>query len=488
MTNKLLNGLKQEYNWTRTENDALTHKSTLNDVLDYYYHAPAKRGQDTTQLFTNAFNDNQLLAVKAAFYVRDIRGGQGERETFKQALRWLYKNEYKTFVRIIGLVPEYGTWKDILEFVNDPIVQSLVGMQLLKDRESITPSLLAKWMPSENTSSKDTQTLAAKWIHALDLTPRQYRKVLVSIRTRLEIVESFMSDRKFDKINYEHVPSIAMLRLRKAFSRQDADRFVAYLESVKKGEKKINAATLYPYELVASYVNAHDGYGDNDIDDTVELQWKALPNYADSDENALAVVDVSGSMFQQNNMPINVSVSIGIYLAERNHGAFKNNFITFSATPQLITLRNGTLKSKVNQVFAAGVGYNTNIQAVFDMLLNVSIRNKVAQEDMPTKIFVISDMEFDHPNVGGRNTNFDIIKRKYRNAGYEMPILVFWNVASRNLQTPVTQNENGVFLVSGASPSIFKSALNTKAVTPLDLMLEVLNGERYAAVENALLS
>lgn len=490
--NKLLNGLRNEYNQTVTENSAPTLISTFNDVLDYFYHAPAKRGQDTTTLFANAYAENVELALKAAFYVRDIRGGQGERKTFRQALRWLYHNDYPIFVKIVDLVPIYGRWDDILEYVESAVVRSVVNEQLRKGRFSENTSLLAKWMPSENASNKETVALANKWISALNMSKRNYRKMLSTLRARINVVERLMSSGNFDKINYEHVPSRAAMLYRKAYSKRDAGRYVAYLEAVKKGEKKINAATLYPYDLVQGYAAAHlRGYTDvtpiTEVDDAIEALWKALPNYANSDENAIGVVDVSGSMYNGHGItPIFVSVALGIYLAERNHGAFKNNFMTFSENPTLVTLHNGSLKSKVDQVFKGNVGYNTNIQAVFQQLLTVAVYNKVPETDMPTRIFIFSDMEFDSPNIGSHGTNYQAIERQYRNAGYKMPTLVFWNIDSANVQTPVTMDQNGVFLVAGASPSIMQNALTTTVTNPMDMMLEKLNSDRYAAISEAL--
>jgi hypothetical protein len=494
--NALLTGLQKEQNTTRTLNGASTNISTLNDVLDYFYHAPAMRGADTTKLFANAYLEDKELAVKAAFYVRDIRGGQGQRQMFIDVLNWLYKNDLQTFEKVVELVPVYGRWKDVLEFVDNVIVQRMVWNQLVSDRVSDHPSLLAKWMPSENASSPATVALAKKWSSAFGMTPRQYRKTLTALRSKLVLVETLMSAGKFDEINYEHVPSRASALLRKAFSKRDAERYVAYLEAVKKGEKKINASTLYPYELVQGYAAVHmgHGYAKNierlyNIDNTIEALWKALPNYAESDENALGVVDISGSMYSGNGKitPIFVSVALGIYLAERNSGAFKNFFMTFSKAPKLIKLRANTLKDKVDEVWNAGVGYDTNIQAVFDALLNTAIKNAVPERDMPTKIFIFSDMEFNDPNIGSRGTNYDAIKRKYAAAGYKMPTLVFWNIDSKQEQAPVTQDEKGVFLVAGASPSIMQNALNTKVTTPMDLMLEKLNSDRYAAIGEALM-
>jgi len=490
----LLEAMKMEQNWTRTENGALTLKSTLDDILDLFYHAPAKRGQNNTELFANAYGQDRLLALKTIFYVRDIRGGAGERETFLQALRWLYKNDLPVFEAVVDLVPIYGRWKDIIEFATNGKVIDLVLDQLKKDSILENPSLLAKWMPSENASSDKTVALAQKWIRALGLTPSSYRHLLVNIRRNLKLVETAISNKDYASINYEHVPSRAGALLRKAFSRNDAKRYVAYLESVKKGEKKINAATLYPYELVQGYAAKYmEGYTHitplTKVDDTIEALWKALPNYAEDNTNVLGMVDISESMYQSRGgriVPIYVSVSLGIYLAERNHGIFKDNFMTFNNTPKLVTLRNGTLKSKVDQVFRSGIGYNTNIQAAFNMLLDVAIKNAVSPEDMPTRVIIFSDMEFDNSSVNGNRTNFAEIKRSYARAGYEMPTLVFWNIDSREIQTPVTKDQKGVYLVSGCSPSIMKNVLNSKAINPLELMFEKLNEDRYAAIEEAL--
>lgn len=260
---------------------------------------------------------------------------------------------------------------------------------------------------------------------------------------------------------------------------------------LQRAKRRINAGALFPYELIGKYVDGHE-YGNRtvDVDSTIEAQWKALPNYAETEENALAVVDVSGSMFQSvagvENAPIKIAVSLGIYIAERNKGDFANMFITFTDNPALVQLRGNTLRDKVDEVFAAGVGYSTNVQSVFDMLLKTAVKNKTKQADMPTKIYMISDMEFNSSNVGGSHTNFEVIQRKYKAAGYEMPLLVFWNVASRRSNSPVTKDESGTYLVAGASPSIFKATINAKAVTPLDMMLETLNVDRYAAIEEAL--
>ncbi len=477
--NALLNSLVNADNKTAyTANGALSNVSSLDKVLDFYYHAAASRGQDNSELFASAWREDPKLAVKAAFYTRDVRGGQGERETFRQVLRWLYTNDTETFNHIVSLVPIYGRWDDILEFVDNPVVVNLVRSTLWNDSDSDHPSLLAKWMPSENSSSKESRKLAHAWMRILGLTPRRYRTMLVSLRKKIILVESLMSAKAFDKIDYERVPSNASKLYRKAFSKRDAERYVAYLEAVKKGDKKINAGTLYPYEIVGKYLNG------SDKDDTLEALWNALPDYVEgSTVNATVMADVSGSM---RGRPMEVSISLAMYFAERSNGPFKNHFMTFSHSPKLQRLIGKTVYDRVQELSQADWEMNTNIQAAFDLIFATATKNKVPAKDMLTHLFIVSDMQFDSHYVNGNMTNFDVIKAKYASHGYDMPILVFWNVNSFNKETPVTKNDKGVFLVSGASPSIFKSALNTRATTPYELMLDVLNSDRYAAIDEVL--
>lgn len=481
---KLLNAIKTDTNYTLTENGAVTHTSSLSDLLDFYYHAPARRGQDNTGLFRLALGEDRQLALRALCYIRDIRGGQGERETFRQGLRELNTNFPELFVALLPHVPEYGRWDDLTEFVNVPAVVMMVSKQLEADLyamiEGKSISLLAKWMPSVNTSSKATKALAHKWVKALGVpSEKEYRKMLSKLRAAIQIVETQMSSKSWKAINYSRVPSKASLRYRTAFHKQDGERYTAFVEAAVKGEVKINSGTLYPYELTGKYLNEH-----KNLDNTIEAMWKQLPNYADTEVNALVVCDVSGSMFggcaAKNVSPITVSTSLAIYIAERNKGLFKDHFLTFSSEPKLQKLKGQTLFEKVNNLCKAEWGMSTNVQASFDLILSMGITHKLPEAEMPKVIFIVSDMEFNA--CCEMHTNFEHIKLKYQKAGYEMPKLVFWNVNSRNNQTPVTQDEQGTYLVSGCSPSIFSKAINTTATTPMELMLEVLNGPRYERV------
>lgn len=479
----LVRALESNGNYTETENGALTHKSTLDDVLDFFYHAPAKRNDvaGVLELFRAALKQDVVTTMKALFYLRDCRGGQGERQLFRHLLHYISATSPKTFIKLIPLVPEYGRWDDLLNLHDISEVVVFIRAQLKSDMNSKTPSLLGKWMPSENTSSETTRAEAKRWMEALGLSPKHYRKMLTSLRTKLRIVEQQMSASEWDSINYSTVPSVAGLKYRKAFGRHDGERYGQYIEAAKRGEVKINASVLYPYQLMSKYINNAAEYSGDGEDATVEAMWKQLPDYGITD--ALVMCDVSGSMCGDGSgvRPIDVSVSLAIYCAEHMKGAFKNTFITFTDKPTFIRLKGDTLYENVISVFEAGVGYNTNIQAAYDMLLRTAKKNDIPDEEMPRRIVMISDMEFDAAD-NGRQTNFEAIGRKYRDAGYTMPQLVFWNVASRGKQTPVEYDERGVCLLSGKSPAAFKGLVTGEEVTPVDTMMEILNGERYAAV------
>lgn len=479
--NKLLQGMK---NTTYTENNALTNASTNDPVLDFFYHAPARRGQDNTDLFSNAFNYDITLALKAMFYIRDVRGGQGERETFRQCLRYLNIIRPDIFKVILPLVIEYGRWDDVLEFYNNSTVVDFVSFQLLQDQRSDNPSLLAKWLPSCNTSSKATRALAYNWCSALGMTLRQYRKLLVKLRGQLKVVEQQMSAGNWSEINYSHVSSRAAMIYRKAFHKRDGERYQQFIQDALSGKAKINSKTLYPYEITNKLLIKGK-------DDVLEALWKQLPDYAEHIKNALVVCDVSGSMLRNGfggPRPIDVATSITLYMTERMQGFFKDHFITFSATPALEVLRGNTLCDRLYNLKNSNWGGNTDLQAVFDLILYTAIRNNVPQKEMPELLFIISDMQFDIACPDNWRTNFEVVQQKYNAAHYSIPTIVFWNVNSYITETPVTKDEKGTFLVSGCSPSILKMALNQDtsqlpSLTPYEKMMDVLNNERYSAVD-----
>lgn len=492
----MLNHLKSATNVAYTENGARAHATTESKVVDFFAIGSALRNrtdEDKIQLFVKAFHEDALLALKALFYTRDVRGGQGERETFRVILNYLAKKYPSVITNNVHLIPYYGRFDDLYALFGTPLEEvalSIFRKQFREDLDAEHPSLLAKWLASENASSPKTKALAKKTRIAFGLSPRQYRKTLSMLRKKIQIVEALMSSKEWSKIEYDKLPSKAGLQYRQAFYKNDEERYSDFVGSLKRGEKKVNASTLYPYEIVREYegsMEIHDRKyyinfkANNPQNDLLEAMWNNLPDYVgDNFDNALAVVDTSGSM---RGLPIQVALSLGLYLAERNKGEFHNHFITFSGSPQLQEIIGDTLGEKLHNMAKADWQMNTNVEKVFDLILNTAIKNSVPQEELPSKLFIISDMQFDRCVHGNNDvTLFKNIRERFELEGYIMPELVFWNVNAFSTNFPVTVDQTGTALVSGCSPSIFKNLLAGKDMTPYGMMLDVLNSERYDLV------
>lgn len=480
-----------------TENGAYAHSSTKNPLLDFFAECGALRKRsddDIIRLFMSAFDYDEIHALKALFYARDIRGGQGERRTFRIIIRYLANSHPDAIARNIELIPEYGRFDDLYEFVGTPLEDlafSVIAKQWNADVDALSSkeygkvSLLGKWLKSENASSSKTKELAKLTYQHLGMSPKEYRQSLTTFRSIIHIVETAMSSGQWDSIDYSKLPALAHKKYRAAFARHDKDGYNAYLESVKKGETKINASTLYPYDLVRAYTKNGAYYSKNQIDQTVEAQWKALPNYMTGDDSFLVMVDTSGSMFPD---AICSSVGLGIYFAEHAKGIFKNHFITFSDKPRLVEIphgENATLQDKVREVLNPHyVGFSTNLEAAFDMLLKAAVKGKVPQSDMPRAIVAISDMEINEAcEDPDASTDFTtLMAEKFKAAGYGMPTLIYWNVEARHDTFHAEENDKVTF-VSGQSASTFKTLCeNCDSLSAAALMMRVLDSERYGAV------
>lgn len=480
--NKLVAAISEEQNVIATENGAKTYASTMNKLYDFFALGAAMRvrqDSDIISLFSKAFAENPLYSLKCLFYFRDIRGGQGERNVFRVIFEHLANTQPEKIKNLIPLVPEFGRWDDLFVLFGTRLERDMlvyVKDVFENDMKSEKPTLLGKWLYSPNTSSSTSRIYAKELAKAFGLKIADYRKALSSLRKKIGIVERQMSANKWAQIEYSKVPSRASMIYRAAFYKQDTNRYEEYLKSLEKGETKINAGTLYPYDIVDKYVNRRLPY-----DKTLEELWKALPDYVEGvNTNAIVVADVSGSM---SGLPMAVSISLAIYFAERSSGPFSGHFFTFSENSRLQRLEGSNLYEKVNNLARADWGGSTNIQAVFDKILEKAVAGKLLQKDLPSKIFIVSDMEFNEADRVGRNkTNFEVIKEKYKEAGYEMPQLVFWNVNSHQNNVPVQKDERGVYLVSGCSAATFKNIINVKEVTGVELMLNVLNSPRYEKV------
>lgn len=470
----------------RTENGAVTHSATGSDVLNFYALAGAMRNNvvQAKQLFRKALNEDRQLAIRALFYLRDIRGGQGERDLFRELYKELRGLDPVAAETVLWAVPEYGRWDDVFAIAgNSTDTVELVRSQLRLDennlRDGKSVSLMAKWLPSENASSKVSRTAARDLAQALGLSNKEYRQRVVALRKHIGLLEQSMSEGNWDGIDYSKIPSQASRKHTKAFNRHDNERFSGFLDSVIKGEAKMNAGTTYTYEVVDMIRKGQTKAAD--------AMWSALPDYTNG-ANALVVADVSGSMGDVNGdgyrdvglQPIDVSVSLALYFAEHNKGPFNGYFMTFSERPELVKVSGATLSNKLRNISTAAWSFNTDIQAVFDVILKAAKAAGASAEDVPQIVYIISDMEFDRSTRNSDKTAFENAKKQFEKAGYVLPHIVFWNVNARNTNVPVTKNEGNVTLVSGLSQSTFAQVVQGK--TPYESMLDVLNGERYAQI------
>lgn len=518
--NSLKETLNNEFDNSVTENGALGYRTTGKELLDINFAVTSMRNWTEYKIidkFMKAFYENKKLAVKWLFYVRDAREGVGERRLFRVCAKELSVTHPDIIKAVIPLVPEYGRWDDLWCLLDSKLrydILDLVEKQLSKDMMDSTKnlpiSLLAKWMPSCNTSSEETRKLAQVFIKEFGLDERSYRKMLSKLRAYLKVVEVAMSKKEWSAIDYSAVPSRANLIYNNAFLRNDEERRRAYLGALQKGETKINAGVLFPHDIVHKY--AQMSRRNWETDTGLEEMWEALPDYVKGEGNTICVTDGSSSMTTSvggtNIRAIEVANALTIYFAERCSGEFHDKYITFSERPQLVDLSTGdSLKEKLEIANHYTEVANTNIEGVFDLILRTAINSGMSQEDMPKNILILSDMEFDgHVGVPtgrmitswyrGDSTPelaapdkkfFELIAQRFANHGYKLPRLVFWNINSRTGTIPVKENDLGVALVSGFSPAIVKMVLSN-STDPFECLLEQLNAPRYEPVEKALTS
>lgn len=506
--NKLLNAVKEATNITRTENGAVTRNTTMSALLDLFGTGAAYRTRsesDCIVLFQKAFDENPVYALKCLFYLRDARGGQGERRFFRVVTKWLADNKTTVMKRNLKYVPEFGRWDDLYAFIGTALEKDafdLMGEQFVLDLQCKTPSLLAKWLKSENTSSAQSRALATKTRKAFGLTPREYRKSLSILRARINVLERLMSAGQWDKIEFDKIPSKAGLVYRNAFARHDVERMradkdaVAYKDFMQDKNTKVNAKALYPYEVVAKatdYSGMNNGwYWSENYDRNNPIERAAINKYWDNLEDyfngasldALCMIDTSGSMWGKDaSAPINVAISIGLYAAERARGPFHGHYISFSSRPQLIETYGSDFVDKVKRIYSTNLCENTDIEAAFDMLLNTAIKSHCRQSDLPKTIIVVSDMQFDSQRGYYGNSNATLMENiayKWQRAGYQMPNLVYWCVQARGNNVIPMQAKDGITFVSGFSPTLFEQIMKGK--TGYDLMMDKLNSERYECI------
>ena len=487
----MLNYLKEESNLTTTENGGTAYLSSESFCLDLFFKAGAMRGssaEDIADAVTRAYAEDPLKTMKIVFFARDARGGLGERRFFRAAVAALVKLAPESVRKNVQLFAEYGRYDDLLVLIGTPlegdavrVIKSRLDMDNAAMRAGKPASLLAKWLPSVNTSSMETRNMGRRIASLLGMTERNYRKTLSCLRRYTDILENRLRERDYT-FRYEAQPSCAMFKYRNAFIRNDNERYTEFLNKVHSGEAKMHADRLFPYDIVrasmAGNVSAEEAL-------SLDASWKSLPDLEDSkQENALAVIDGSGSMTCGIGgiRPIDAALSLGIYFAEHNKGDFANHFITFSQKPRLVEIKGNDIVEKVNYCRTFNEVANTDLEAVFMLILRTALKNNVSASNMPTKLYIISDMQFDSCIIGGNNdTLFKTMQKLYHNYGYILPEIVFWNVNSRCDAIPVTRSETGAALVSGYSPAIFDMVMGGDC-SPEIVMDRILSAERYAAV------
>lgn len=483
-----------------TENGAIAYETSGDELLDFNFKLTSLRSSSEEEIIKSFkkvyYRNDPVIAIKYLFYVGDIRQGMGERKIFRTCIKWLAEDNPSFINKVLNLIPEYSRWdiltdlievksvkKDVLNIIKDQLESDIKNMY-----EGKPVSLLAKWLPSENTSSTHKRNLARIYIKEFRTTPRKYRKMLSSLRSYIDVVEVKMSSKNWSEIDYSAVPSQANLKYSNAFLKNDYERRCDYLSSLAKGETKINASVSQPHEIVNKYsVDSLWVSKVKDYDETLEQMWKALPNKVT--KNTLVVRDGSGSMCTRISGKIealDVATALAIYCAEHTTEAFKDKFVTFSNKPKFVDLSHcKSLKDKLDLTFMETDVANTNIYATMKLILDTAVHNKLSQEDMPDNILIISDMQFDSRWMGFDEALFDQISREYNFCGYKLPRICFWNLCSYDATTiPLQKNELGLILCSGFSINNLNMFMSGE-IDPLKVLMDIINSDRYKAIEDA---
>lgn len=464
MQNSLIRGLNQT---ARTTNGMRANTTTFSNNVDFFFAAGASRGKDISAMFSKACGEDLDVAVRILQWTRDIRGGAGERKVFRIIVGKLARGtveDQAVAAKLLTKIPMIGRWDDVLELMNTPLeadAARFIGQAL-----AASDGLAAKWMPRKGP-------IAIKLRNYWGLSPRQYRKLLVTLTN---VVETKMCAKDWNAIQFDKLPSLASARYQKAFTKNAPDAYAVYKAGLEKGTTTINAGAVYPYDITKSI-----RFGDSAVADA---QWKAQPDYIQgSTERMIVVADVSDSMTcsaggNANLTCMEVCISLAMYIAERGKGPFQNAFMTFSSSPMLQIMKGKTLGQRYNELARADWGMSTDLTKTFNVLLDTAVRNKVEESDMPTMILILSDMQF---NQCARwdGTALQSIQRRYEAAGYKVPKLVFWNLNAKPGTNPATIRDDGVALVSGFSPAIMTSLLKGKDFSPEGMMLEAVRVPRY---------
>lgn len=483
----LWNAMKKENSKVFTTNGSEAYSTSMDRLVDFVATiATMDRASelDIKNWVDELYEVDGLSARKLIFYTRDILGGLGRRRIGRLLFQRLAEIDSKSAIANIPNMPEYGRFDDLyslmgtdaedamFKFIRDTFYDDLDKMS-----KGLPVSGLAKWVKNPNSKVKETRRLGRITARKAGINLSVFTKKLTELRKYLNVVELKMTEKNWGDIDYSKVPSRASMIYSKAFDKNDNERYTEFKNRVVTGEAEIKANTLYPYDLVHKVFMSSN-------DETVDLLWKALPNYIETDKNVLTVCDVSGSMAGQ---PMEVAISLALYFSERDKGKFRNKFITFSGSPELVDIPETKVKlsEKCRYLESSSWGYNTNLAKVFDLILNSAKSNNMSQEDIPDCLLVLTDMQFDGDSSGNWDeTLYELYKRKFEEAGYKLPNIVFWNCSNNiyrgNFQTDAMTS--GVQYVSGMSTPIFKNVMSSLFCTPLDLVMNIINSERYSKV------
>ena len=482
---------KNQAVFTRTENGAVALNTTGDARLDLFGTIGSLRTAEPeriNRLFSEAWKADPLFATKIAFYARDIRGGLGERNTFRILLKFMAEYHPEALRPNLDLIGVYGRYDDLYCLIGTPVEKEMWAAMKVQFEEDVrnlqegnAVSLLAKWIKTADASSRKTRELGILTAKKLGYSVYGFKRLVRALRKQIGVVEVLMSAGRFDEIRYSAVPSRAMMIYRKAFMRHDGERFGQFIHKAVTGEETIHSATLYPYDIVEKVMQFHYWSYKIREDKVLEAQWRQQPDYVEPGTNALVIADVSGSMIGR---PMATSIGLAIYFAERNRGAYHNMFMSFSGTSDIQILKGETLAQKISSINMSNWGMNTNLQAAFEHVLDIAVKNHVPAEEMVKSLIVISDMEIDY--CGGREwTFYEKMARRFHDHGYQIPNIIFWNVASRHDIFHADMKRMGVQLVSGQSASTFLQVMQNVGMTPVEAMEKTINSERYEAIRIA---
>ena len=467
----LLDGMKKNSTIINTKGSEY-YASTYDSNLDVFTMLSRYNSdEEMIRLFNNALNENEALALANLLYVLDIRSGKGERRIFKTIFKNLCINHTNSALRVLSFIGELGRYDYVLVGIDTPIekeVIELIKNQLELDIDSEHPSLLAKWLPSHRTHSKNS-LLAKKVMSGLNMSEKEYRKMLSSLRSKLNIVEKNLTERQYENIEFSKVPTKAMLKYTNAYMNRMSEKYLEFKNSVKSGEVKINTEGLFVYEIVKNLL-----WGNPVDEELYDLMWNNQKDVLKGcNTNVLVMADTSGSMTSYAGIPYATSVGLALYTAERNTGIFKNHFITFSDRPYLCEVKGTTIKEKVYNI--PSIVANTDIDKAFELILKTAKDNDIKQEELPSHLLIISDMEFDYGVYSKGGTNFDGWKQAFEVEGYKLPTIIFWNVAGSTKGVPTTKFDNDVAMVSGFSTNILENLLSLEEYTPTNIMMDKLS-------------